>query len=60
MIVIVPNELRDAINRALDCALEDCPEAERDRESLYHQLLEYFDEHGSIPEFKIAKAEDKR
>ena len=54
-IVIVPNVLADAINKRLDDAFLLCPEAVKDRDHLYHQLLEYFDEHGIIPEFEIKK-----
>lgn len=52
--VIVPNELRDAINAKLDAAISKCPDAEQDREALYSQLLAYFDEHGEIPDFDLA------
>ncbi len=56
-IVIVPNVLRDAINARLDDALRDAPaEAVAEREHLYHQLLEYYDEHGVIPECSVVKA----
>ncbi len=53
--VIIPNEVRDAINSALDREIAKCPDAEKDREVLYAQLLNYFDEHGELPEFSIAK-----
>lgn len=57
-IAIVPSVLRDAINAALDDALNECPEAERDRYHLFQILLEYFDEHGRLPEFSIRKRDD--
>lgn len=53
MLVIVPNALRDRINEAIDIALIECPGAKCERDELYQQLLEYFNEHGVIPEFKI-------
>lgn len=53
---IVPNSLRDAINARLDAALAEVPDAEKDREHLYHALLMHFNEHGVIPEFSIVKA----
>ena len=53
MLVIVPNVLRDAINEKLDLALKECPEAASGREYFYQRLLQYFDEHGILPEFKI-------
>jgi len=52
-IVIVPNILSDKINAKLDKAFEDCPEAAVDREIFYKQLLEYFYDHGVIPDFEL-------
>jgi hypothetical protein len=57
MLVIVPNSLRDAINAKLDAAIAEVPDAEKDREILYGQLLDYFDEHGVVPDFSLAKKE---
>lgn len=56
-IVIVPNELRDAINQRLDAAFAACPgaEGEVDREHLYQWMLAYYDERGELPEFRIQK-----
>ena len=53
--VIVSNALSDAINAKLDMAYQDQPEAAVDRDLHYRALLEYFDDHGEIPEFQIAK-----
>lgn len=50
---IVPDALYNAIQKRLDAAFEKCPEAEKDREALYHQLLEAFNQYGSIPEFTL-------
>lgn len=55
--VIVPNELRDAINSRLDTAYKECPDAEIDRDIHYHELLRLYDENGRIPEFTLAKRE---
>ena len=52
--LIVPDALHDAINQRLDAAIAQCPDAAKDREHLYRQLLEAFNEHGVIPEFTIA------
>lgn len=55
---IVPNDLRDAIYRKIDEQLVDHPCATKeDREYLYHQLLDYFNEHGTIPDFTIQPKE---
>ena len=56
-LVIVPNALSDAINAKLDMAYQDQPEAAVDRDLHYRALLEYFADHGVIPEFKITKGE---
>ena len=55
MLVIVPDSLRDAINVKLDAAIAEVPDAEKDREVLYGQLLGYFDEHGVVPDFSLVK-----
>lgn len=57
MLVVVPDSLRNAINEKLDAAIAVCPDAEKDREVLYGQLLAYFNEHGVVPDFTLAKAE---
>lgn len=53
--VIVPNSLVDAINTKLDSAFKKVPGAEKDREIFYHQLLNYVDEHGFLPDFELQK-----
>lgn len=57
-LVITPNSLRDAINAKLDAAIAACPAAQKDREELYRQLLQYFNEHGELPDFSLAKKEE--
>lgn len=57
-IVIVPDSLRNSINEALDAAIKEQPAAEKDREVLYGHLLDFFDLHGYIPSFSIAKVSD--
>ena len=57
MFRIIPNYIADAINAKLDAAFSECPEAAKDREVLYRQLLDYFDEHGIIPDFSLRKKE---
>ena len=59
MMVIVPNTLRDAINAKLNEAFKTCPEAEKERDSLYHRLLGYFAEHGVIPDFTLTSKTTK-
>jgi len=55
MLTVVPNVLRDTINAKLDAAYKLVPDAEKDRELHYLELLRYFDEHGVIPDFSIYK-----
>ena len=56
-LVIVPDSLRNAINAKLDAAIAEVPDAAKDRDALYQMLLEYFDEHGVIPDFQLQKRE---
>lgn len=58
VVMIVPNVLSAAINRALDSAIAKCPDAAPDRDLFYERLLAYFNEHGEIPEFSLAKRDD--
>ncbi len=58
MLVVVPNYLRDEINRRLDAEIAKEPAAEKDREALYLQLLTYFNEYGMIPDFTITPTEE--
>lgn len=57
MFVIVPDSLYDRIQAKLDEAFKKCPDAEKDREHLYHQLLSYYDDNGTLPDFSLSKAE---
>lgn len=54
-VLIVPNELSDAINKKLDEAIGALPMPADDRDHLYRQVLAYFDEYGAIPEFTIGR-----
>lgn len=54
MFVVVPDSLRNAINNKLDAAIADCPDAAKDRDALYGQLLAFFNEHGRVPDFTLA------
>ena len=56
-IVIVPNRVRDEINRRLDAALAGRPCDAETREQLYSALLAYFDQHGQVPEFTLEPAD---
>jgi NADH:ubiquinone oxidoreductase subunit E len=53
--LIVPDTLYEAIHKRLDEEFTKFPDAEADRDALYHQLLEYFTEFGYIPEFTLEK-----
>ncbi len=57
-IVIVPNVLRDKIRRRILEAIKGTElwcERRQVIRVLYPQLLEYFDEHGTIPDFQVAR-----
>lgn len=51
--VIVPTEVKNAINARLDDALNDYPGAIDHREEFYQEILRYYDEHGEIPDVEI-------
>lgn len=53
MSVIVFNELRDAIQSAIDKALNGRPIADDERQGIYESLLGYYDEYGVIPDFSL-------
>lgn len=55
MLVVVPNYIRDAIHKKLDEQIALHPDAEKDREALYSQLLAYVNEHGVIPDFSLER-----
>ena len=52
-LVIVPNEVSDAIDAALDKALAVVPDAAKDRNYFYQVLLDHFDKYGEVPEFSL-------
>ena len=55
MLVIVPNDLYEAINLELDKAFKKELAAAEDREELYQQLLNAYNELGYIPTFTLKK-----
>ena len=54
-IVIVPDELYEALQSRLDAEIAKVPDAAKDRDHLYRQLLAYVDEHGKIPDFSLER-----
>lgn len=57
MIVLVPQHVTAAIDRALDAKLKDWPDhTERDRAVLHKEILTWYYDHGEIPDFEIVKA----
>ena len=52
-LVIVPNVVSEQIHAAIDKALGGRPCSDEERDSIYRQLLEYFDVHGVIPDFTL-------
>ena len=55
MLVIVPNCLADELNQRLDEQIALHPEAAKDRDELYSQLLAYVNETGQIPSFSLKR-----
>lgn len=57
-VVIVPNEVRDAIYQKVDKALEPVPQLKEKREEIYAHLLDHYDKTGVIADFKIVPDEE--
>ena len=55
MLVILPNHIAAEIDRRLDEAIAECPGSEVERADLRAVLVGYFNEHGALPEFVIAR-----
>ena len=56
MFLLVPNYVADAINCKLDAVLATAPpEAAKSREAFYQELLNHYNETGTIPDFEITK-----
>lgn len=53
MFLVVPNDLSDLIHAAITKALGGRPCDDESRDVLYRQLLDYYDEHGVIPDFDL-------
>lgn len=51
--VIVPDTLHDNIHKALDAEIAKWPDAEKDRELLFQQILTFFHQYGYLPEFSL-------
>jgi len=47
--VIVPNIVRDSIDRLIDAMQEKNPQVEPFRDSLYQDFLAYYNDYGSLP-----------
>lgn len=58
-IVIVPNDLRDALYAKIDEQLVDHPGLIEQRESIYKDLLNYYDEHGVVPDFTLVGVRER-
>lgn len=59
-LVIMHDGMKEAIHALIGKAIAELPEDERaiaeaDREYLYNQLLGYYSEYGSLPDFHLQK-----
>lgn len=59
-LVIVPNELSEAIHEKLRAAAEGLILTSEEYDQHYKTLLQYFDEHGTIPYFTLAPKESSK
>ncbi len=57
MFAIIPDYVSNEIDRKLDAALAETPDAKKDRDHLKAQLTAYFVDHGVVPDFSLAKLE---
>lgn len=57
MFYVIPNCVANEIDAALDAEIAKVPDAAKDREVLRSQLIEFFAEHGVVPDFSLAKQE---
>lgn len=55
MVYIIPTALVGALNKRLDEEITKHPEAARDRDIFYRQLLDYVNEHGIVPDFSLVR-----
>jgi hypothetical protein len=51
--VIVPESVSVAINAKLDVEIEKWPDAEKERDALYEQLIWFFSKYGHVPDFTL-------
>jgi hypothetical protein len=56
MFLLVPNDVRDLLQTVIDVALDGRPCTDEEREHIYSQLLVYYDEHGTVPDFELNPA----
>jgi hypothetical protein len=54
-LVIVPNEVSEAIRKTIDKAAEGLIISSEEYDQHYNTILNYYDEHGIIPEIKLTK-----
>lgn len=53
MMYVIPDYICEEIDRKLDEEIKKNPDAEKDRQILREQLIEYVNQHGIIPEFSL-------
>ena len=56
-LVIVPDTLSNAINAKLDAEIAKWPDAAKDRDALYEQLIWFFSKYGHVPDFTLEPKE---
>lgn len=54
-IVIIPNELRDAINAEIDRAIGGRPLKASERQNIYSFMLDHYDQTGVVPSIELRK-----
>lgn len=57
-LIILPNYISDEIDRRIDEAIADTPDAAADRELFRETLIAHFAETGQVASFTLVKASD--
>lgn len=55
MLIILPNYISDEIDRRIDAAIANTPDAAPDRELFRETLIAHFAETGTVADFTLAK-----
>ena len=52
-LVVIHDHVREAINARLDAAIAEVPDAAKERERLYQEIINFYSEYGQLPNFTL-------